>query len=369
MQVLKVEILGGVGEYGRNCFFIENAGQAILLDCGIMNNAEKTTPDLTKAHVEKLDAVFISHSHIDHTGALPMLGTWNYKGEIFMSKMTARQLKRSFKNTKIFQPDTIGKWLRVNDYLEFQWGYSGHIVGSVWYKIRFFEEVIFFSGDYVMDSYLLNATLPKEDTKYDLALIDSGHIEKQINNLEVLQQIKNYINEQPSRPIIFPTSLSGKTADIATYLFQHTERKMHIDKEFFSFFEDYYNSPENVRASRYEKILKPFKRDCFRERIKSKDAIYFVPEANEWKVEELLHVYPTAIVVFTGYMKKDGYLKRLAENDAQSKQFFYKTHLDYSDILGVSKKINAPKTIYFHSQLTNSETNLSIIVENEEEII
>ncbi|MGE7625302.1 MBL fold metallo-hydrolase [Viridibacillus sp. NPDC096237] len=368
--MLKVEILGGVGEYGRNCFFIENAEHAILLDCGIMNNAEKTTPDLTKAHVEKLDAVFISHSHIDHTGALPILETWDYKGEIFMSKMTARQLNRSFKNTKIFQPDTMGKSLKVSDYLEFQWGYSGHIVGSVWYKIRFFKEVIFFSGDYVMDSYLLNATLPKEDgTKFDLALIDSGHVEKQITNLEVLQKIKNYINEQPSCPIIFPSSLSGKTADIATYLFQHTERAMNIDKEFFSFFEDYYNSSENIRTSRYEEILKPFKSNCFRERVESENAIYFVSETNEWEIEELLHVYPTAIVVFTGYMKKDGYLKRLAENEVQSKQFFYKTHLDYPDIIEISKKINAPKTIYFHSQLTNIETNFSILVENEEEII
>ncbi|MGE7924556.1 MBL fold metallo-hydrolase [Viridibacillus arvi] len=368
--MLKVEILGGVGEYGRNCFFIENEGHAILLDCGIMNNDEKTPPNLTKDHVEKLDAVFISHSHIDHSGALPMLETWDYKGEIFMSKMTARQLKRSFKNTKIFQPATLEKWLGVSDYLEFQWGYSGHIVGSVWYKFRFFEEVIFFSGDYVMDSYLLNATLPQEDgTKYNLALIDSGHIEKQINNLEVLQQIKNYINEQPSRPIIFPSSFSGKTADIATYLFQHTDREVNIDKEYFSFFEDYYNSSENIRTPKYEEILKPFKMDCFRDRVESENALYFVPEANEWKIEELLRIYPTAIVIFTGYMKKDGYLKRLAKNETQSKQFFYKTHLDYLDTLELSKTINATDTIYFHSRLTNMKTTFTKLVEKKEEII
>lgn len=39
--MLSVEILGGVGEYGRNCFYIENQRQAILLDCGIMKDTQK----------------------------------------------------------------------------------------------------------------------------------------------------------------------------------------------------------------------------------------------------------------------------------------------------------------------------------------
>ncbi|MBK3496254.1 MBL fold metallo-hydrolase [Viridibacillus sp. YIM B01967] len=368
--MLNVEILGGVGEYGRNCFYIENEGHAILLDCGIMNNTEKITPKLTKAHVAKLDAVFISHSHIDHTGALPMLEILGYTGEIFMSKMTARQLKQSFKNTKIFQPESFGKWLRVSDYLHFQWGYSGHLVGSVWYKIQFLEGVIFFSGDYVMDSYLLNATLPIEDgTIYDVALIDSGHVEKQIRNLDVLQQIKNYINEHPSRPIIFPSSFSGKTADIATYLFRHTAREMNIDKVYFSFFEEYYDSPDNLLPTKYEAILKLFKKDCFREKAESDNAIYFVPEVNEWRIDELLQEHPTAIVIFTGYLKNSGFLKKLVENGDQSKLFFYKTHLDYLDIMEFSKKMNATETIFFHSQLTNMETTYSKLVENEEGII
>lgn len=352
--MFNVEILGGVGEYGRNCFYIENAGHAILLDCGVMNNEENSPPDLTRAHVESLDAVFISHSHKDHVGALPMLGKFDYAGEIYMSKMTAKQLKRSYKNTKVFQPESIERWLKVSDCLEFQWGYSGHLVGSVWYKIRFFEEVLFFSGDYVSDSYLLKATLPKEDgTIYDLALIDSGHIEKRINNLDVLERMKDYINENPTYPIIFPSSFSGKTADIATYLFKHTAREVNIDKEYFSFFEDYYDSPENLLPTMYETILRPFKRNCFKERVESNNAIFFVPEINKWRLEKLLQEYPNAIVIFTGYLKNSGYLKKLAENKNQSRQFFYKTHLDYRDIMELSKRINATEIIYFHSQLTN----------------
>ena len=206
-----------------------------------------------------------------------------------------------------------------------------------------------------MDSYLLKATLPKEDgTIYDLALIDSGHIEKRINNLDVLERIKDYINENPTYPIIFPSSFSGKTADIATYLFKHTAREVNIDKEYFAFFEDYYDSPENLLPTMYETILGPFKRDCFKERVESNNAIFFVPEINEWRIEMLQKEYPNAIVIFTGYLKNSGYLKKIADNEDQSKQFFYKTHLDYRDIMEFSKKINATEIIYFHSQLTNT---------------
>ncbi|MFJ8511936.1 MBL fold metallo-hydrolase [Lysinibacillus xylanilyticus] len=351
--MLNVEILGGVGEYGRNCFFIENNGHAILLDCGVMNNRQKTPPNLTRAHVAKVDAVFISHSHTDHVGALPLLETLGYTGPIIMSKMTAQQLKQPCKHTRTFKPESIGKWLVVSNCLAFQWGYSGHLIGSVWYKIRFFEEVIFYSGDYVVDSFLLKAELPREDgTVYDVAIIDSGHVEKRINNLEVLQQITEYIHANPGCPIIFPSSFSGKTADIATYLFQHTTRAVRVDHDLLSLFDNYDKAPENLLATKT--LLQQFKLECLAKKTESENAIYFIPERDEAKLVELLNNKSTAIVIFTGYRNKGEYRMRFSKN--QYKDFFYKTHPDYHDVIALSQKIHAHKTIYFHSSLTNSET-------------
>ncbi|MEG0259454.1 MAG: MBL fold metallo-hydrolase [Lysinibacillus sp.] len=360
--MLNVEILGGVGEYGRNCFYLEYEGRAILLDCGVMNNSEKHLPNLTQAHVAKLDAVFISHSHIDHVGALPLLEKWGYKGRVFMSEMTAKQLKRPYKNTETFQAESMGSWLSVSDRIAFQWGYSGHLIGSVWYKIRFVEKMIFYSGDYVVDSYLLKSSLPTEDgTVYDVALLDSGHVEKRINNVEVLQGIANFVNGNQSDPIILPSSFSGKTADIATYLFQYTTRKVIVDKEFYSFFEDYYNAPENLYPTRYETALKPFKRGCLSGGAVSENTIYVVPERDVQEIEQLLKDYPTAIAINTGYAKEDGDAKQFKEE--RVKHFFYKTHPDYDDIVELSQKINAKEIIYFHSKLTNRETTLLSLVE------
>lgn len=280
-----------------------------------------------------------------------------------MSKMTAKQLKQSYEHTKVFHPESIDSWLSINESIEFQWGYSGHLIGSVWYKIRFLGKQIFFSGDYVVDSYLLKASLPLEDgLVYDVALIDSGHVEKQINNLDVLQQITDFINTNQKCPIIFPSSFSGKTADIATYLFRYTNRKVSVDKELYSFFEDYNDAPENLVPTRYETVLKSFNRDCLKEEVVSENSIYFVRERDERRIEQLLKEHPTAIVIYTGYLKKEGFVKQIEKE--QVEQFFYKTHPDYDDIVELSQKISAKEIIYFHSKLTNRGTTLLGLVGN-----
>jgi len=360
MRMLNIEILGGVGEYGRNCFYIEKEGRAILLDCGVMNNPQKTLPNLTEAHVAKLEAVFISHSHIDHVGAIPLLEKWGYNGPIIMSDMTAQQLKITFLNISIFHPKSIGGWIFVNKDVAYQWGYSGHLIGSVWYQIRFWGKMLFYSGDYVMDSYLLKATLPVADgTIYDVAFIDSGHVEKQINNFQTLQQIMEYISVYPEQPFIFPSSFSGKTVDIAAYLHQHTQRTLHIDQDLISLFEQYEKASENLLPTKA--ILPSFKQQCS---TKSADLgdIYFVPERNASKLLELLQKIPKAIVIFTGYWQKDNYKMMLSKTEY--KEFFYKTHPDYHDILTLSKKIHAQTTIYFHSSFTNRETTFLQLLKN-----
>ncbi|KPN95245.1 MBL fold metallo-hydrolase [Lysinibacillus sp. ZYM-1] len=346
--MLNIEILGGVGEYGRNCFYIENHGKAILLDCGVMKNSQKTPPDLTPEHVEKLGAVFISHSHIDHVGALPLLEKMGYTGPVLMSHRTAQQLLQPIPHIRTFHPDSRGTWIRVNACLAFQWGYSGHLIGSVWYKIQFFDKMLFFSGDYVSDSYLLKATLPEEDgTIYDVAFIDSGHVEKCIDNREVLQKLLNYVNIHPDSPFVFPSSFSGKTVDIVTYLAQQTSRAICVDAELQSLFKQYEEEPENIWPHRL--VLQVGHKQC----SDSNHALYFVREQDEVRLEELAKEYPTAIFIPTGYSRQS--FKQDVWNQP-AKEFFYKTHPDYQDIISLSQSIHSRQTIYFHSPHTNLET-------------
>lgn len=75
---MELFIAGGCGEHGRNCFYVEQNGEAFLVDCGLLAGAEDNLPRLNAEQIQKLRAVFLTHSHADHTGALPWLAQQGY---------------------------------------------------------------------------------------------------------------------------------------------------------------------------------------------------------------------------------------------------------------------------------------------------
>ena len=55
---MELYIAGGVGEHGRNCFFLQNGGDAILVDCGLMAGSDDPLPRLTESQIRKLKRYF-----------------------------------------------------------------------------------------------------------------------------------------------------------------------------------------------------------------------------------------------------------------------------------------------------------------------
>lgn len=66
---MELYIAGGCGEHGRNCFCLETEDDAWLVDCGVMVGTEGDGrfPHLNAPQIRKLRAVFLTHSHADHT--------------------------------------------------------------------------------------------------------------------------------------------------------------------------------------------------------------------------------------------------------------------------------------------------------------
>lgn len=85
--------LGGFGEVGRSCMLLTTHESKILLDCGINPGAREplnSFPRLDWANIDlnELDAIVISHAHLDHTGFLPVIFKYGYKGPIYCSEPT-----------------------------------------------------------------------------------------------------------------------------------------------------------------------------------------------------------------------------------------------------------------------------------------
>lgn len=85
--------LGGVKQVGRSCFIVMTPESRVMLDCGI--NPGELEPlnafprlDWFNFNLDELDAVVISHAHIDHQGFLPTLFKYGYRGPVYCTEPT-----------------------------------------------------------------------------------------------------------------------------------------------------------------------------------------------------------------------------------------------------------------------------------------
>ncbi|MEM0023099.1 MAG: beta-CASP ribonuclease aCPSF1 [Thermofilaceae archaeon] len=88
--------LGGFQEVGRSAILVQTPESQILLDAGIKptsNTDEYPFFEIPEFNVDKLDAVVITHSHLDHCGALPYLFKYGYRGLVYATEPTFYLMK------------------------------------------------------------------------------------------------------------------------------------------------------------------------------------------------------------------------------------------------------------------------------------
>ena len=161
-------IAGGVGEHGRNCFYVQGETIRFLVDCGKMAGSAQPYPNLTPERIRSLQYVFLTHSHADHTGALPWLLEQGFSGTVIASDETFGQLPFSLPDTRPLRS------FRPPEGLKLRWGRSGHCPGSVWYEFGLEGQTLLFSGDYTERS-LVYETDPIRRTRAELAVIDCAY--------------------------------------------------------------------------------------------------------------------------------------------------------------------------------------------------
>ena len=89
---IRITVLGGGRQVGRSCFLLQTPQSKILLDCGI-NVAAKGKEkfpylDVSEFKINELDAIILSHAHLDHSGLIPYLFKMGYNGPIYMTAPT-----------------------------------------------------------------------------------------------------------------------------------------------------------------------------------------------------------------------------------------------------------------------------------------
>jgi KH/beta-lactamase-domain protein len=89
---IRLSFLGGARQVGRSCILLQTPNSKILLDCGVdvaSQGSEKFPHfNIPEFDITQLDAVIISHAHLDHVGLIPYLYKMGYEGPIYMTTPT-----------------------------------------------------------------------------------------------------------------------------------------------------------------------------------------------------------------------------------------------------------------------------------------
>ncbi len=92
-ETIRITTLGGFREVGRSALLLSTGESNILIDCGINVGAPdplRMFPrfDFPEFSISNLDAVVISHAHLDHSGYLPYLYKYGYNGPVYATPPT-----------------------------------------------------------------------------------------------------------------------------------------------------------------------------------------------------------------------------------------------------------------------------------------
>lgn len=266
---VSIEFLGGAGTVTGSKHLIKVGFRNVLLDCGLFQGLKELRlqnwVELPIA-VHKIDAVVLSHAHLDHSGYLPRLVKNGYKGPIYCTQATADLLKillmdsaklqeedalfarkKGFSKHKdplplydqedalavfpLFRIAPFNSLFEILPDIKIRFHYAGHILGAAIVELSLKgdeqEKTIVFTGD--LGHHHDPLLFPPVKLPYaDVLLIESTHAMRDIPYEEAHEQLTIAINETLARkgiPII-PAFSVGRTQDILIMLKDLMFRKL-----------------------------------------------------------------------------------------------------------------------------------------------
>ncbi len=173
---MKLHFCGGAGVVTGVNYLLETENSKILVDCGLFQGEKKLEEKNAQPfsyNPKEIDAVIISHSHLDHIGRLPQLISGGFRGKIFATPPTidftrliledsVKVLEEKAKHAGVlplFLQDDVDEVMRrflAADYykktraipdVSFTFHDAGHILGSAIMEVEAEGKIIVFSGD------------------------------------------------------------------------------------------------------------------------------------------------------------------------------------------------------------------------------
>jgi len=282
---MNLEFFGAAAEVTGSCHILHVGGRTVLLDCGLIQGSrrdEERNRDPFPFDASKIDAVVLSHAHLDHCGRLPLLVKRGFRGPIFAQEasceltailladaahLAERDAKyRSRKTGKKVKPlYTLEEGERVIRQLQgcryrtrvevvpgvsVRFNDAGHILGScaveVWAKEGQLEKKIVFSGDLGQyDTPILRDPDPSD--RADVVLMESTYGGRRHRDRDAtVAELGDILTSERVRRgnILVPAFSIGRSQEILYQLGKHYDewnlKRFHI----------FLDSPMAIEASK-----------------------------------------------------------------------------------------------------------------------
>ncbi len=129
---IRISYLGGARQVGRSCLFLQTPESRVLLDCGVDVASEQQPYPYLEApefNINELDAVIVAHAHVDHSGFVPYLFKYGYRGPVYCTEPTRDvmalmlldyvKIQRSEGKDPVFSTDDIKEMVKHTITLEY----------------------------------------------------------------------------------------------------------------------------------------------------------------------------------------------------------------------------------------------------------
>ncbi|MDC6389013.1 MBL fold metallo-hydrolase [Maribacter sp. PR1] len=228
MKKVKIHFLGACGTVTGSKFYLETPEVNIMVDCGMFQGLKelreqnwKNLPIVTS----KVDAVLLTHGHLDHTGYLPRLLKEGFNGKIIATaptlaitkiilldsgKIQEEQAKaaneegyskhhpavpfytvqEAEKTIALFSPCEKDEWKPLSENVRFRFRYNGHIIGATFIELEIFGKLFVFSGDIGRKEDVLLAS-PQRPKWADYLFLESTYG----NKLHPIEDVSEILSE------------------------------------------------------------------------------------------------------------------------------------------------------------------------------
>ncbi|MBE5754286.1 MAG: MBL fold metallo-hydrolase [Clostridiales bacterium] len=266
---MKIQFIGATHEVTGSCTLLEVNRKYYLVDCGMEQGKDVFQNITLPVPASEIEAVFLTHAHIDHSGMLPRLYRDGFKGSIYATEATTNlcdimlrdsahiqefeaqwrtrkaeragekavepvyDMQDAIKTIALFRPCNYGEIIYPAEGIQLRFTDIGHLLGSacieLWLKEGETERKIVFSGDVGnINQRIIKDPQQVEETDYLVIESTYGNRVHATDRSNVVKDLANYIQSTFDKGgnVVIPSFAIGRTQELLYALREIKQEKM-----------------------------------------------------------------------------------------------------------------------------------------------